>query len=136
MTDQKTILFVDDEPAVLSSLKRMLREEGWNLIGAGSGSEGLQILSGQRVDMVVADLQMPQMNGISFLETVAEKYPHCNRILLSAYVQEGSLERAMAEELVDHILTKPWDDEEVKAVIRSSLQPRSAAFAMTTSRTH
>ena len=121
MTDQKTVLFVDDEPAVLNSLKRMLREENWILVFAESGVEGLKLLEEHDVDAVVVDLQMPQMNGLSFLEQVAEKSPHSGRIVLSAYVQEGSLERAMVDEFAHQILAKPWNDDEVKAAIRTAL---------------
>jgi len=121
MADQKTVLFVDDEPAVLNSLKRMLREEGWNLVFVESGTEGLRILEEQTVDVVVVDLQMPQMNGLSFLEHVAEKFPLSGRIVLRAYVQEGSLERAMVEDFAQQILSKPWDDEAVKTAIRTAL---------------
>jgi CheY-like chemotaxis protein len=78
-------------------------------------------LEEQTVDVVVVDLQMPQMNGLSFLEQVAEKFPLSGRIVLSAYVQEGSLERAMVEDFAQQILSKPWDDEAVKTAIRTAL---------------
>ena len=62
-----TILCVDDEKNILSSLRRLLRTEGYDIQLANSGAEGLDILSKMPVDLVLSDMRMPEMNGAQFL---------------------------------------------------------------------
>ena len=81
--NQKTILFVDDERNVLSAIRRSLRKEDWNLVMATSAREGLQVLQDQRVDLVVSDMRMPEMDGAAFLRQVKDLYPQTIRIALS-----------------------------------------------------
>jgi CheY-like chemotaxis protein len=58
MSTKKKILFVDDEPNVLSSLRRSLRREGWDLLFAKSGDEGLEYLTNNEVDLIVSDMRI------------------------------------------------------------------------------
>ena len=83
--NRKTILFVDDERSVLSSLRRLLRREDWNLLFADSGPKGLEMMEAHRVDLVVSDVRMPGMDGITFLKAVKERYPHTVRLILSRF---------------------------------------------------
>ena len=71
MNDYKhTVLFVDDEVNILNSLKRLLRKEGYRLLTASSGREGLKMLSDNEVHIVISDQRMPEMSGTEFLAQV------------------------------------------------------------------
>ena len=78
-----TVLFVDDELSILSTLKRLLRKESYDVLTADSGQQGLELLAQHAVDVVISDMRMPQMNGAEFLKIVKQQYPHTKRIIMS-----------------------------------------------------
>ena len=120
MLNQKTILFVDDEPNVLSSLRRLLRREDWNLVVADSADAGLVVLQRQPVDMVVSDMRMPGKDGATFLKEVKALYPDTIRIILTGYSERDAVSRAFAEADIHEMISKPWDDEELKSILRNA----------------
>ena len=115
------ILFVDDDSSILSALRRLLRKEEWRLLFAGSAGEGLEILREQQVDLIVSDVRMPVMDGVAFLNQVKKNYPHVIRIILSGFADKEMVTKAFSEEIAQQFLTKPWDDQKIKEVIRSAL---------------
>ena len=121
MTDQKTVLLVDDEPNVIFAIRRLLRKEGWNLLAAKSGQEGLQIMRDRAVDVVVSDVRMPMMDGPTFLGRVKELYPETIRIILTGYADRDALSRAFAEADIHEMISKPWEDEELKSILRDAV---------------
>ncbi len=120
--DTKTVLFVDDEPNVLASLRRLLRKEGYGLVFASSGQEALDILETNSVDLVVSDVLMPEMDGVTFLKHVRDLYPDTIRLILTGYASQDFVKQALAEECAHEVLAKPWEDEDLKAAIRQSLE--------------
>lgn len=118
----KTILFVDDEPHILSALRRLLRREGWRILTATSGLEGLGILQEQEIDLVVSDMVMSEMDGAAFLHQVKARFPTITRIILTGYPKSEAVIRAYTEADIHQIIAKPWDDEELKVIIRNVLQ--------------
>ena len=114
---KKTALFVDDEPNILSGLKRMLRSmrQEMDFFFAESGREALDILAGQHVDVIVSDMRMPGMDGASLLATVQEKYPQVVRIMLTGQADEDSILRTVG--VVHQFLAKPADPEDLKEVL-------------------
>ncbi|MCC7261164.1 MAG: HDOD domain-containing protein [Candidatus Latescibacteria bacterium] len=121
-TAKHTLLLVDDEPHVLASLRRSLRKEGWQLLLAGSGQEGLALLAANRVDLVVSDMRMPQMDGAAFLRQVRCQYPQVTRLVLTGYAEREAVKRAFEEAGIHEMIAKPWDDEELRTILRSLLQ--------------
>jgi HD-like signal output (HDOD) protein len=117
-----TLLLVDDEPHVLAALRRLLRREGWNLLLAGSGQEGLDLLAAHRVDLVISDMRMPHMDGAAFLRQVRHRYPQVTRLVLTGYAEREAVKRAFEEAGIHEMIAKPWDDEELKAILRGFLQ--------------
>ncbi|MCK5507197.1 MAG: response regulator, partial [Desulfobacterales bacterium] len=89
--NQHTILCVDDEANILHSIKRLLRKEGYRLLTASSGVEGLKILEENDVHLILSDQRMPQMSGTEFLAAVREKYPDVIRIILTGYTEVDSI---------------------------------------------
>jgi len=117
-----TILFVDDEQGVLNSVRRLLRREGWNLLLANSAAEGLQILGEQQVDVVVSDMMMPEMDGAMFLKQVKSLYPTTVRMILTGFSGREMVSRAFSEADIHEIITKPWDDAELKQILHNALE--------------
>lgn len=118
----RALLIVDDEPDVTSSLNRQLKRDGYSIYSANSGGTGLQLLKENDIGVVVSDLMMPEMDGITFLELVKQHKPDVVRMLLTAH---GSLDNAMAA--VNRLqifgyLTKPWSAEELKGTIARAFQ--------------
>ncbi|MDY6837490.1 MAG: response regulator [Thermodesulfobacteriota bacterium] len=113
----RNLLIVDDEPNTVSSLRRDLQSQGYNIFSAYSGNAGLEVLETHDIGVVLADQRMPKMDGITFLEGVRERKPDVVRIILTAY---GSLENAMAainRLQIFGYLTKPWSSEGVRGTI-------------------
>lgn len=119
---QRTVLLVDDEENMISSLKRLLRREGYRILSAGGGAEGLEILAKHRVDVIVSDQRMPQMTGVEFLRRVKTLYPDTVRIVLSGYTELQSITDAINEGAIYKFLTKPWDDEQLRANIQEAFR--------------
>ena len=71
----QTLLFVDDEPNILSSLRRLFRTKGYRILTAEGGAAGLELLGQEHVDLVISDMRMPNMDGAKFLEQVRQHWP-------------------------------------------------------------
>ncbi len=110
--NQRTVLFVDDEANVLTSLKRGLLDEPYNTLFAESGQRALEILKQQEVHVLVTDMRMPQMGGLELLKTVQKEYPHIVRMILSGYTQVTTLLTAINQGKIFKFITKPWKLEE------------------------
>lgn len=117
-----TVLFVDDEPNILKSLRRLFIDEEWELLFAESGPEALSILAENPVDLVVSDYRMAGMNGQEFLREVRARHPETVRFFLSGYSESDDLASALAEGSAHMVLAKPWCDHELQATIRKALQ--------------
>lgn len=118
----RTILLVDDEANITSALKRTLRRDGYNILTANSGEEGLNLLAIHEVGVIISDQRMPQMTGVEFLRKVKALYPKTFRIVLSGYTELESVTSAINEGAIYKFLTKPWDDEQLRENIREAFQ--------------
>ena len=116
------ILIVDDEPGVLSALRRTLMDEPYQVLTAGSGEEGLKLLKKHRVKVVISDEMMPGMSGAEFLAQVRERYKTPVRILLTGRASLEATLRAVNRGEIYRFFTKPWDDVELKMAIRSAVE--------------
>lgn len=117
-----TLLLVDDEQNVLHALRRLLRREGYRILTAGSGSEGLELLALQPVQVIVSDQRMPGMSGVEFLSKVKELYPETVRISLSGYSEISTVTDAINKGAIWKYITKPWDDELLAQEIRTAFR--------------
>lgn len=116
-----SILFVDDEPEILTSLTRLLRGSDIKVHTANSGDEGLNILEQHYIDIVVSDKNMPGMNGMDFLQKVSEQWPETVRIMLTAFTELNDVISAINSGRVWSYMKKPWDNEELKLNIQQAL---------------
>ena len=119
---QHTVLFVDDEENILQSLKRLLRKEGYRILTATCGSDGLDILKEHDVHLVVTDQRMPGMSGTEFLAKVKENYPEVIRIVLSGYTEVDSITESINKGHIYKFMLKPWNDQNVKLEIKQALE--------------
>jgi putative nucleotidyltransferase with HDIG domain len=120
-----TLLLVDDEPSVLSALRRLFRMQGYQVRQASSGAEGLAMLGEQPADLVISDMRMPEMDGARFLEHVRNSWPETARILLTGYADIGSTIAAINRGEVHRYVAKPWDDQDLLLIVRDALQRRA-----------
>lgn len=118
----RTILIVDDEAHIISSIKRLLRPEGYHILTATSAAEGLKLLALHTVQVIISDQRMPQMNGTDFLNLVWQMYPDTIRILLTGYTDLKSVTEAVNKGAILKFLTKPWDDEQLKEHVREAFR--------------
>jgi diguanylate cyclase (GGDEF)-like protein/PAS domain S-box-containing protein len=114
---QPTLLLIDDEEQVTSSLSRLLRRDGYRILRGKSGAEGLALLAAHDVQVVLSDERMPEMSGTEFLSRVKVMYPNTIRIMLSGYTAVDSIIEATNSGAVFRFHVKPWDDD----VLRNSI---------------
>ncbi|MEM7206284.1 MAG: HD domain-containing phosphohydrolase [Pseudomonadota bacterium] len=121
LSSVQTVLCVDDETSILTSLKRALRKEAFQVLLANSGEEALEILREQPVDLVVSDMRMPNMDGAALLREVLLKWPDTMRILLTGYSDMESTISAINDAEIFRYVSKPWDNNDLIATIRQVL---------------
>lgn len=113
----RTLLLVDDDPHILSSLQRLLVDEGYHLLTATDAGQGLDLLAAHRVQVIIADQRMPGMSGVEFLSRAKKIYPDTVRMVLSGYAELETVVEAVNEGALYKFLTKPWKDEVLRAQI-------------------
>jgi response regulator RpfG family c-di-GMP phosphodiesterase len=116
------ILLVDDDPHILSSLRRLFRSHGYEVELAHSGAEGLQQLARLSVDLVISDMRMPEMDGATFLARVAADWPHVVRILLTGYADLDSAITAINKGRIYAYFHKPWEEHEILLAVRNAIE--------------
>lgn len=118
---KRRILFVDDEPMVLQGLQRMLRgmREEWDMEFLDGGAKALARMAEQPVDVVVADMRMPGMNGAELLNEVMKRHPKTVRLILSGHADKDLILQCVGS--THQYLSKPCDPDSLKAtVLRAS----------------
>ncbi|MBE0437955.1 MAG: response regulator [Methylomicrobium sp.] len=125
---ERVLLLVDDEINIVKALKRSLRRDGYQILTANSGAEGLELLNGQRVGVIISDQRMPHMTGAEFLSEVKVLYPDTMRIMLSGYTDLESVTNAINEGAIYKFLTKPWEDDLLRDNIRIAFEHYEMAF--------
>ena len=119
---ERTLLLVDDEENIAASLVRLLRRDGYNILRANSGQEGLAVLAQHQVGVIISDQRMPGMTGTEFLIKVKELYPDTVRIVLSGYTELNSVTDAINRGAIYKFLTKPWEDDLLRANVQEAFQ--------------
>lgn len=115
------VLLVDDEENVLRSLQRTLRQEPYEVVTAKSGDAAIALLEKERVDLIISDARMPGMDGPTLLSAARRRWPWIIRILLTGYANISSTIQAINDGKIFQYISKPWDDDELRLVIRQAL---------------
>jgi FixJ family two-component response regulator len=119
---ERTLLLVDDEENILRALTRLFRRDGYTVLTAAGGEQGLAVLEQQRVGVIVSDQRMPEMTGTEFLSRVKERWPDTVRLVLSGYTDLNSVTDAINRGAIYRFLTKPWDDDLLRANVREAFE--------------
>lgn len=117
-----TLLLVDDEPHILSALKRLFHREGYEVLTATSAREALELLALNQVQVIVSDQRMPVMTGIELLSRVKDLYPDTIRIVLSGYSEIETVTDAINRGAIWKYFTKPWDEEKMRDEVRQAFR--------------
>ncbi|MEE8292463.1 MAG: ATP-binding protein [Candidatus Tectomicrobia bacterium] len=125
-----TILLLDDEPNVLSALRRALRKEPYALLCAHSADEAFDLLYTREVDVVVSDQDMPGMTGTEFLAKVYQEFPHITRFILTGKATLEVALQAINAGAISQFFTKPCNAEALALSIRTALGQKDLAVAL------
>jgi len=121
MTDEATVLIVDDEVRVLDSLEALLAMD-YRVLRADRPEAGLAILGQEPVAVIVSDQRMPGMTGTEFLARSRDLAPEAVRILLTAFTDADALMESINAANIYHFLLKPWDPTELTHTVRRGVE--------------
>lgn len=121
--EKHTVLFVDDEAHILSSIRRATIDEHFEAIFAGNAKEALQQFEERTISVIVTDMRMPEMDGLTLLKIVREKYPKTIRIVLSGYTQLSQILVTINQGEIFQFIPKPWQmEEELLITVRRAIE--------------
>ena len=121
----QTVLLVDDDQNILTSLQRSLHKEDYGLCCATSAEEALAILESQSIDLVVSDQNMPGMKGTDFLAEISRKYPEVVRFILTGKATLDTALEAINKGAISRFFVKPCDIVDLAISIREALQQKA-----------
>jgi two-component system response regulator HydG len=121
MKRQHSILVIDDEEQMLDSLRLNLQQTGYSVSTAASGQEGIALFDAGTFELVLCDLQLPDMPGLEVLKKLKEMHPATEVIIISAY---GSVENAVEATKAGafHFVEKPFEFDELQLLIERALE--------------
>lgn len=120
-----TVVLVDDDPAVLSSLRRALRREPYDVRTTTSADEALDWIERGEVSLVVLDQRMPGMCGTELADRVRRLSPRTVRVMLTAYPGNALVRHGLDHE-VQWLISKPWNDDALRLALRLLLRDRES----------
>ena len=125
MSAAETIVIVDDEDMVLTSLSAYLSlETDYEVQTFTSAKKAIDFIRGKKIDLVISDYLMPEMDGISFLGRVRELQPEAPRIILTGYADKENAIKGINEVGLYQYIEKPWDNDDLRLIIRNALEKR------------
>ena len=126
-----TLLIVDDEPNVLSAMRRLCLNAAVlpaipnpSIVTFTSAADALDYLDAHEVDIVISDYRMPEIDGATFLARVKDRHPDSARIIMSACSDIDGIVRAVNHAGIFRFVSKPWSDPDLKATILEVLAHR------------
>ncbi len=115
------ILYVDDEENNLQAFKATFRRD-YKVFLAISAKAGEEILSKEEIDIIITDQRMPEKTGVEFLESIIPVHPKPIRLLLTGYTDIQAVIDAINKGQVYHYLTKPWEEDYLRTVIKNAFE--------------
>jgi response regulator RpfG family c-di-GMP phosphodiesterase len=117
------VLYVDDEPALCRAFSRIFSARpDLSVVAVGSPDEALSLLGRETFDVIVSDLRMPGMSGLELLAAARRRSPETRRLLVSGYADFETALDAINEVGIDRLLTKPWQNDEVRGAVEGALE--------------
>lgn len=118
---KNTILVTDDDSVVVDRLKRFLEKEGYTVFGSTTADQGLEIVSRQKIDIVITDIQMQGMNGLEFLQKAKQLYPDIEGIVVTGHKTGEFAIEALRAGALDYI-SKPIDLDELLFSVAKAIE--------------
>jgi DNA-binding NtrC family response regulator len=116
------IQLVDDEANILNALQRVLRRHrDWTVHAFTDAQEALAALAEHEYAVIISDYQMPNLDGVTFLQFAKQSQPHAMRMILSAYGDRHSMMQAINRAEIYRFLSKPWEDYELESTLRAAI---------------
>ena len=115
------VVCVDDEPAILAALRRVLRDEPYRVLTTERPDEAMDWILAENADLVIADQRMPGLTGLQLLELVQACSPSTFRVLLSGQSDLSGILETTKLAAIQKLIRKPWDSDELKAGLRELL---------------
>lgn len=122
MNNKEKILVIDDELMARYAVQQVLKDR-YNIFMVAGGKEGLDFMAQNPVDLVVLDIKMPDMDGVTVLREIKKRYPDTEVVLLTAYAGVETAQSALRLGALDY-LTKPFDKDDVINVVERGLRKR------------
>lgn len=116
MYENYSVLFVDDEEGVINALKRVVAYEEYKSYFASSGQEALEIIKKTRIDVLVSDMRMPEMDGLHLMKLVNEVSPHTVKMILSGYTQMQQFIATINQVDIFRFIPKPWKEDVIHTI--------------------
>ena len=116
-----TVLFVDDEVNILKALKRLLKNEPFEVLTATCAAEALEQLQHSEVQVVVSDQRMPEMSGADFLSRLRDRFPETIRMMLTGHTEMDTAVEAINRGEIFRLITKPWNEDVLRSSLRQAL---------------
>ncbi len=119
------VLLVDDEPRILTALRRTLQWDGYEILTANGPDEAIAIMNTDPVDVVLSDNMMPGMTGVELFERMHRQWPDTTRVMLTGLSDHEVALRALEQGAIFRFLTKPWDEVDLRITLRQAFAHRA-----------
>lgn len=116
------VLLVDDEPNILNALRRVFRQENYEIVTAASGAEALGLLRHDPFQLLISDFMMPVMNGGELLRQARQLRPEMIRIMLTGHADVNAVMGAVKAGAVYKFILKPWNDDDLRVTVALALE--------------
>jgi DNA-binding NtrC family response regulator len=127
MSDQASILIIDDEESICDGLSQALRKEGYFVKAAKEGSEGLELFNNENFQVVFLDLKLPGLKGMQVLSKIKETSPETPVIIITGFASIESAVEAIKQGAFDY-MAKPFTPEELRIITKKALESRKMLF--------
>ncbi len=134
LPEKKQVLIVDDEPNLRKILAAQLSRDGYDVLLAEDGEQGLALLREHHIDLVVTDLKMPKVDGMTLLREALAEQPELPIVMITAHGTVDTAVEALKLGAFDY-LTKPFDKDEVRQIVGKALKTRELAGEEATTET-
>lgn len=129
MSEKAKILFVDDEQQVLIALRALFRSK-YEVVLANSAQQALNIISREKIDVIITDQRMPGMTGVNLLKQVKECNPNIIRMLLTGYSDQEAVLNSINEGEIFRFIRKPWDNNQIRHIIDMAVEVAQGKFSI------
>jgi DNA-binding NtrC family response regulator len=126
---QLKILFVDDDPLILSAVRRSLGREGFEIHTTAEPLDAPRLCAELGIDVIVSDYMMPGCTGVELLSLIRRLHPRITRIMMTGQADRDATIRAINEGAVSRYLEKPWDEAVLKRILKEIAREREMVAA-------